>query len=112
MATPTLRCWANNGSGELGDGTTDVRTAPVTVTGITTATQVVAVGMPYGDYSCALLADRTVSCWGVNSFAQIDSDRRSDPVTRVPDHGEVGGGYGPPCDRRASRGGTGWCGKR
>ena len=59
----TVRCWGFNIYGQLGDGTTFpwAQATPVTVTGITDA-----VGVSAGLYfTCALLADGTVRCWGL-----------------------------------------------
>jgi alpha-tubulin suppressor-like RCC1 family protein len=55
-------CWGNNYSGQLGDGTTRDRHAPVKVEGVSGAIAVSA----NGDSSCALLADGSVVCWGVD----------------------------------------------
>ena len=66
-ADASVWCWGGNGDGatgygQLGDGTLDDRPSPVAVTGITNATGIAAGGWS----SCALLADRSVSCWGYN----------------------------------------------
>jgi alpha-tubulin suppressor-like RCC1 family protein len=66
-ADRTLVCWGNNGSGEIGDGTTTLRTTPVSVRGLSNVAQV-SVG---DDHACALLADGTVTCWGANSQGQL-----------------------------------------
>lgn len=69
MADGTVRCWGNNLSGQIGDGTTTSRTsAGVLVSGITNA---IDVGVNPGNYepnsrSCALLSDGEIRCWGVN----------------------------------------------
>lgn len=55
-----VKCWGSNTRGQLGDGTTDNRTAPTLVDGLTDAAFVVA-GI---DTTCAVLRDRTVRCWG------------------------------------------------
>ena len=62
-----IKCWGQNSSGELGDGTTNSSSVAVSVTGITTATAITA---GYS-YSCALLSDGTIKCWGNNSSGQL-----------------------------------------
>jgi len=52
-------CWGRNNWGQVGDGTTTDREAPVVVAGIT------AVELAVGSFhSCARLLDGKVSCWG------------------------------------------------
>ena len=58
-------CWGNDGDGALGDGGSAVDVpSPVAVSGLTGATQL-ALG---GGHACALLGDRTVTCWGNDLF--------------------------------------------
>lgn len=56
-----IKCWGTNGWGCLGDGTSTYRTTPVQVQGISNA-----IGVTTGDYyySCAILNDGTLKCWG------------------------------------------------
>ncbi len=62
-----VRCWGNNASGQLGDGTTANQPAPVLVSGLTNA-----VAMAAGSgHSCALRADGMVLCWGQNDKGQL-----------------------------------------
>ena len=75
----TVRCWGENFDGQLGNGTvagfippnasaSDTSTiVPVTVSGITSATQV-ATGQ---FHSCALLLSGQIMCWGMNSSGQL-----------------------------------------
>jgi alpha-tubulin suppressor-like RCC1 family protein len=66
-------CWGYNNLGQLGNApaTPGVQSnVPVQVYGITTATQI-AVGY---DHACALLQDRTVLCWGDNSYGQYGNN--------------------------------------
>ncbi len=63
----TIKCWGDNGFGSLGDGTGLNKSTPTTVSGITTATKVVAATGRY--HACALLADGTVKCWGYSDSA-------------------------------------------
>lgn len=73
----TARCWGNNGSGRLGDGTTTNRHKPAKVSGLTGATAISAGGA----HTCALLLGGTVKCWGSNSHGQIgDSSTTGRPT--------------------------------
>jgi alpha-tubulin suppressor-like RCC1 family protein len=69
FANGTLACWGANDARQLGDPNTtaDSATAPVPVGGITTATAVASGGF----HTCALLADTTVRCWGLNDSGQL-----------------------------------------
>ena len=69
LADGTVECWGANDRGQVGNGTTDLfgQKTPVAVTGIANATAV-AVG---AFHSCALLADKTVACWGGNSGREL-----------------------------------------
>lgn len=63
LANRTVKCWGNNDVGQLGDGTPGFgRPTPAAVKGLTKA-----VGISLADgYSCALLGDKTVKCWGAS----------------------------------------------
>jgi hypothetical protein len=63
----TVWAWGANGFGQLGDGTTDSRLAPVQVPGLTGVTQV-AGGC---NHSLALRSDGTVWAWGWNNVGQL-----------------------------------------
>jgi alpha-tubulin suppressor-like RCC1 family protein len=54
-------CWGNNEDGQLGDGTTENRSAPVPVIGLEKGVQNIASG---DSFSCALLSSGSVKCWG------------------------------------------------
>jgi alpha-tubulin suppressor-like RCC1 family protein len=60
----TVRAWGLNQRGQLGDGTTVNRNAPVAVTGVAGAIAIVAGSQISG----ALLADGTVMAWGHGNF--------------------------------------------
>jgi alpha-tubulin suppressor-like RCC1 family protein len=62
MGDLSVRCWGNDGNGQLGNGS-----GIGSVVGITNASIVAA-----GDFhSCASLADGTVKCWGDNFTGQL-----------------------------------------
>ncbi len=74
-----VKCWGGNSSGELGDGTTDIRLSPVDVAGLNNGAVEIAVG---ADHSCALLSNNTVKCWGSSTFGQVGNG--SDIPSRTP----------------------------
>ena len=84
LAGGTVRCWGAGSDGQLGNGQFGpaYSPVPVAVKGIATATQISAGGR----HSCALLADGTVSCWGLNSGPRRSSERlpRGTPLSRCP----------------------------
>ena len=63
-----LYCWGFNASGQLGDGTTTMRTAPVLVSNSVGRYNSVAAG---GVHTCGRLANGGVECWGDNVVGQI-----------------------------------------
>jgi alpha-tubulin suppressor-like RCC1 family protein len=66
-------CWGYNEYGQVGDGTTTQRNAPVAVSGLNNAVAI-ASGLLH---SCALLADGTVRCWGLNTVGQLGNDQEA-----------------------------------
>jgi alpha-tubulin suppressor-like RCC1 family protein len=66
-----VRCWGNNMSGELGDGTREKRAGLVDVGGVAGATQVSVAESSMNGHACARLADGTVSCWGAGGRGQL-----------------------------------------
>jgi alpha-tubulin suppressor-like RCC1 family protein len=77
----TIQCWGANDNGQLGVGTAaESDVPPSTVLGITDAA---GVSAGYNE-TCAVLADGTVRCWGVNSYGQLGDGTTTDssvPVT-------------------------------
>jgi alpha-tubulin suppressor-like RCC1 family protein len=64
----SLWCWGDNSSGQLGDGTQTLESAPVAVTVLGQAWASVSAGSAH---TCALAADSTLWCWGDNSDGQL-----------------------------------------
>lgn len=80
LVSGEVKCWGQNGAGQLGAGVaTAFSLTPLTVSGISGATRVVADG----DSSCALLSSGAVRCWGSNARGQLGDgtmESRSSPV--------------------------------
>lgn len=71
LASGDVQCWGANDHGQLGDGTTDDSTSPVSVTGLgTTATAIVA--NTFG--TCAVTSAGGVKCWGFVSGSSTPVD--------------------------------------
>jgi alpha-tubulin suppressor-like RCC1 family protein len=61
LSNSTVKCWGDNEVGELGNGTLGgYSTSPVKAVGISNASAIAAGG----GYSCALLSNGMVNCWG------------------------------------------------
>jgi alpha-tubulin suppressor-like RCC1 family protein len=67
-AIPGLLAWGANGAGQIGDGTTTTRQAPVAVATQDTAFSQIAAGQKF---SMALTSDGRLFAWGDNSAGQL-----------------------------------------
>jgi alpha-tubulin suppressor-like RCC1 family protein len=87
----TLKCWGFNASGQLGTGSTqnlgdasgEMGDYLLAVNLGTDRTAVAVAASKRGDldYTCAILDDATIKCWGANDFGQLgqgDGDNRGD----------------------------------
>ncbi len=75
-----VKCWGHNGSGQLGDGTTVNRSMPVDVVGLTGSVQAITAGIRY---TCALMTNGDVQCWGNNDLGQLGDGTTSARLTPV-----------------------------
>jgi alpha-tubulin suppressor-like RCC1 family protein len=80
LSSGGVQCWGKNESGQLGNGTTtDSQSTLVSVSGITTATQMTG-GL---QHFCARLSDGTVRCWGNNANSQLGDGTTTNATTPV-----------------------------
>jgi len=70
FADGTVKCWGENGYGQLGNGdlTYQDRSTPVDVVGLTEPATAVAAS---GGHTCVILASHRVECWGSNLAGQL-----------------------------------------
>jgi alpha-tubulin suppressor-like RCC1 family protein len=110
LADGAVMCWGSNQSGEVGTGSISMRVpAPVAVQDISGA-----IGVTAGaDHTCALLANRTVRCWGGNTGGQLGNGNVSNrslspvPVAGLHDVSAISAGRGYTC--AALKDGTAEC---
>ena len=76
----SVYCWGENGSNQLGDGTSTDRLSPVAVIDLPPNVIAVSTG---ASHACAMTGEGDVVCWGGNQYGQIgDASNlpRSSPV--------------------------------
>jgi alpha-tubulin suppressor-like RCC1 family protein len=63
-----VMCWGLNEDGQLGNGSLEISTIPVEVSGLVQKANQVALG---SFHSCVLLEDGSIRCWGNNLYGQL-----------------------------------------
>ncbi|MBI5528695.1 MAG: hypothetical protein HY897_20385 [Deltaproteobacteria bacterium] len=63
-----LKCWGANDRGQLGDGTTEDKSAPADVLTMTKGVAAVAAGW---GHTCASVVPGGIKCWGTNEQGQL-----------------------------------------
>lgn len=63
-----VRCWGDNGDGQLGLGDSTARKNPTSITTLPIIVDAIAAG---GEHTCVLLEDTSVICWGANDVGQL-----------------------------------------
>ena len=76
-----VQCWGDNSFGQLGDGTSTARSAPVPVAGLARGVAAIAAG---SYHACALLSVGGVRCWGYNAIGQLGDGTTTDRKTPMP----------------------------
>ena len=79
-------CWGKNSSGQIGDGSTAVRTTPVLVAIPTGETGWVALNAGY-QHTCGVTIRRTAYCWGDNTYGQLGDGTTTSQLSPTLVHG-------------------------
>jgi alpha-tubulin suppressor-like RCC1 family protein len=87
LADGTVKCWGGNARGEVGDGTTTNRNAPVTA-----GTLAGIVSLSAGaEHTCAIDTVGKTYCWGANTNGQIGDNTTTNRLSPVPVSGIASG---------------------
>lgn len=77
--TGRVKCWGRNDGGQLGNGTTDNSSTPVSVQGLAGGATAIAAG---AGWVCALTRAGGVKCWGWNAYGQLGGGTSDETSTR------------------------------
>jgi alpha-tubulin suppressor-like RCC1 family protein len=80
MNDGSVKCWGQNESGKLGDGTTANRLTPVAVSGLSSGINAIFLGV---HHSCALTSAGAMKCWGDNSSGQLGDGTTTNRMTPI-----------------------------
>ena len=77
----TVRCWGTDDHGQIGDGSiVEFRAVPTAVHGISGATAITVGNL----FSCALLGNGTIRCWGEDQFAELGDQSTARKAVATP----------------------------
>lgn len=80
LSDGSVRCWGQNGDGQLGNDSLSDSSTPVTVSGLSRSATALTAGFYH---TCAVLSDGDVECWGDNARGQLGDETRDDRRTPV-----------------------------
>ncbi|MCC6388236.1 MAG: RCC1 repeat-containing protein [Dehalococcoidia bacterium] len=81
-------CWGRNDAGQLGDGTTEDRPAPVAAAGVAGGAIALAAG---GRHTCVVSAGGGVSCWGFGENGELGNGTTTSSLVPVAANGLASG---------------------
>jgi len=84
-AANLVYCWGANSKGQVGDGTTTSRLAPVPVSGSISFSQVSAGG----SHTCGVTSEGKAYCWGLNREGQLGDGTFAKRLAPVPVAGSI-----------------------
>jgi alpha-tubulin suppressor-like RCC1 family protein len=76
-----VKCWGDNSSGELGNGTTASSPVPVGVKGLSSGGVALALGF---GHTCALTKDGAVKCWGLDKYGELGNGTTGEAPFKTP----------------------------
>ena len=88
MADGSAKCWGDNNSGQIGDGTTQKRLVTTDVRGMPDAAAGIAAG---GNHTCAWTTGGAALCWGDNGLGQVGDGTTTKRYLPTPVSGMAGG---------------------
>jgi alpha-tubulin suppressor-like RCC1 family protein len=84
VAGGAATCWGDNGSGQLGDGTTTSRSMPEPVVGLSSGVTAVDANLAH---TCAVTSRGGVKCWGDNTNGDLGNGSRTGSLVPVDVYG-------------------------
>jgi alpha-tubulin suppressor-like RCC1 family protein len=80
MGDGAVKCWGNDGNGQLGNGGAAGSLTPVDVSGLGAAVKAISAG---SYHTCALTVFDSVVCWGLNVHGQVGDGTTNDAPSPV-----------------------------